>query len=208
MPNRIVCPNCGKEYPARPDLFGRRVGCKQCGQAFTAQDPSSAPPIESALGGLLDEVMAESANAEVRAREAEEINPRPKKKSKKKPSKSGFSVLASPANTPLIAIAILGWLGVPTLLAVISGGESLERMALTIIISTYLATTVYVSWCFIKMGDVAIVVLFWICFFFCGPLFVAVILYFLITKLDDYHLPLLSYVACLFCFVVLIIASG
>jgi len=206
MSNKIVCPNCGREYPARPELFGRRVGCKQCGQAFIAEDPSSAPPTEYALGGLLDEVMTESANAEVRAREAAEAAandphaPKPKKKKRKKTATSRLTgFLGQESNKAMYALTILGGLGGPTLLALISGSTELGLFAIIVVWATNIAVQLYTMWKFLTTEEGGAIILFWALFCTCGPAFLFLMIYFLITNGDDNQLILLSYLVCFVC---------
>ena len=48
----IVCPKCGTEYRVPPEIHGKRVACKRCGETFTASRRDASPGRPPRLGEL------------------------------------------------------------------------------------------------------------------------------------------------------------
>lgn len=44
MPMKVMCPKCGKELKAPPELQGKRVACPRCNEGFRVASPTDAPP--------------------------------------------------------------------------------------------------------------------------------------------------------------------
>jgi hypothetical protein len=43
-PGKLVCPSCGKQYPWKAELAGKKVTCQGCKTTFTATGPAPAAP--------------------------------------------------------------------------------------------------------------------------------------------------------------------
>ena len=44
MPEVVNCPQCERKLRVPEDLLGKKVKCPTCGNTFTAEVPSAAPP--------------------------------------------------------------------------------------------------------------------------------------------------------------------